>query len=141
MKKVIFVTLAFAGLVAISCSVTNQGGNSTAIYKNLKVLPKNTSKEQMDSVMHHFTASLNVKCNFCHTFNQETKSMDWVSDANKHKLVARQMMTMTAELNKKYFDHTGGAVALTQVANLEVSCYTCHHGAAEPTSKAPQQAK
>jgi hypothetical protein len=26
-------------------------------YKNLKVLPKNINKKQMDSVMHHFTSS------------------------------------------------------------------------------------
>jgi hypothetical protein len=137
MKKILYVTLAFVGLVAVSCAVTNQASNSQ--YQNLKVLPKDTSKEQMDSVMHHFTASLNVKCNFCHTFNADTKKMDFVSDANKHKGIARQMMTMTNDLNKKYFNHTGGAITLS--SQLAVTCFTCHNGAKEPASRAPQQTK
>lgn len=134
MKKIVYVTLAFVGLVAVSCAVTNQATNSQ--YKNLKILPKDITKVQMDSVMHHFTASLNVKCNFCHVFNSEAKSMDFVSDENKHKLVARQMMTMTNDLNKKYFNHTGSPLTLT--SQLAVSCFTCHNGAKEPAVQAPQ---
>ena len=134
MKKIVYVTLAFVGLVAVSCAVTNQGANSQ--YKNLKILPKDITKVQMDSVMHHFTASLNVKCNFCHVFNSEAKKMDFVSDENKHKLVARQMMTMTNDLNKKYFNHTGSAITLT--SQLAVSCFTCHNGAKEPAVQAPE---
>jgi hypothetical protein len=141
MKKTLLVTLAFVGLVAVSCAVTQMksSGPDNPMYKNLKVLPKNTTKEQMDSVMHHFTASLNVKCNFCHTFNQEEKKMDWVSDANKHKLIARQMMTMTNDLNKKHFNQGGGDITLS--SKLAVTCYTCHHGATDPAVSAPQQTK
>lgn len=137
MKKILYVTLAFVGLVAVSCAVTNQASNSQ--YKNLKVLPKDINKEQMDSVMHHYTASLNVKCNFCHTFNQDTKQMDWASDENKHKLIARQMATMTNDLNKKYFNHAGGAITLS--SQLAVTCFTCHNGAKEPAVQAPQPKK
>jgi hypothetical protein len=141
MKKTAFVTLAFASLVAISCAVTQMksAGPENPQYKNLKVLPKDITREQMDSVMHHFTASLNVKCNFCHVFNAEKKEMNWVTDENKHKLVARQMMTMTNELNKKYFDQTGSAINLS--SQLAVTCYTCHNGAKEPAIAAPKQAK
>jgi hypothetical protein len=141
MKKTFLICFAFTALVAVSCAVTQMksAGPANPQYTNLKVLPKDINKEQMDSVMHHYTASLNVKCNFCHTFNQETKQMDWASDANKHKLITRQMMTMTNELNKKYFDHTGSAITLS--SQLEVTCYTCHHGAKEPAARAPQQTK
>ncbi len=141
MKKTAFVTLAFASLVAVSCAVTQMksAGPENPQYKNLKILPKDITHQQMDSVMHHFTASLNVKCNFCHVFNAEKKEMNWVADDNKHKLVARQMMTMTNELNKKYFDQTGSAMNLS--SQLAVTCYTCHNGAKEPAIKAPQQAK
>jgi hypothetical protein len=96
MKKTFLVTLAFAGMIALSLAFTKE---EEPIYKNLKILPKNISKEQLDSVMHHFTASLNVKCNFCHVRNEEAKSWDFASDDNKHKLVAREMMKMTDKIN------------------------------------------
>ena len=138
MKKTLLVTLAFVGLVALSCAVTKQnsaGGSS--LYKNLKVLPQDITKEQMDSVMHHFTASLNVKCNFCHVRDEQANQMNWAADDNKHKLVARQMMTMTNELNKKYFNLTGSAITIT--TPLMVTCYTCHHGNTEPAATPPHQ--
>jgi hypothetical protein len=141
MKKIIFVTLAFVGLVTVSCAVTQMksAGPDNPRYTNLKVLPKDITHEQMDSVMHHYTASLNVKCNFCHVRTADNKDWDWASDANKHKLITRQMITMTNDINKKNFDHTGGAITLS--SQLAVTCYTCHHGAKEPAIKAPQPNK
>lgn len=139
MKKTLLITLAFVSIVALSCAVTQMKGSGpdNPQYKNLKVLPKDITHDQMDSVMHHFTASLNVKCNFCHVRNEEKKEMDWAADDNKHKLVARQMLTMTNELNKKYFNLTGSAITIT--APLMVTCFTCHHGSTEPTTKPPKQ--
>lgn len=103
-------------------------------YKNLKVLPKNTNKKQMDSVMHHFTSSLGVRCNYCHQYNTEQKAMDFASDANEKKAIARSMMKMTQKLNKKYF-HVNNSKSLT--ANLEISCYSCHNGKANPATQPP----
>ena len=138
MKKTFLVTLAFVALVALSCAVTKQNNpTANSQYKNLKVLPQNITKEQMDSVMHHFTASLNVKCNFCHVRDEQTNQMNWASDDNKHKAAARQMMTMTNELNKKYFNLTGAVITIS--TPLMVTCYTCHHGNAEPTGNPPHQ--
>jgi formate dehydrogenase assembly factor FdhD len=138
MKKTFLVTIAFVSIVAVSCAVTQMksSGPANPQYKNLKILPKDITHEQMDSVMHHFTSSLNVKCNFCHVFNQDTKQMNWPADDNKHKLVARQMMTMTNNLNKKYFDQTGAAITLS--SQVAITCYTCHHGSTEPAIKAPK---
>jgi hypothetical protein len=136
MKRTILVSLAFVGLIAFSCAVTNQG-SANSQYKNLKVLPKDITKEQMDSVMQHYTTSLNVRCNFCHVRNEEKKEWDWASDANKHKLIARQMETMTRDINKRNFNHTGGAITLS--SQLAVTCYTCHHGATDPAVQAPKQ--
>ena len=133
MKKTFLATLGFIGLVALSCAVTKQN-NGNSQYKNLKILPKDITHEQMDSVMHHFTGSLNVRCNFCHTRTQDGK-WDYASDSSKHKLVARDMMHMTNDLNKKYFNLTGGAMTIT--TPLMVTCYTCHHGSTEPAMKVP----
>lgn len=126
MKKTTLIVAFFTTLIALSFAFTKA---EEPRYKNLKVLPKNTTKEQMDSVMKHFTAALGVKCNFCHTYNQAEKSMDFVSDANEHKKVARDMMRMTTKINKKYFD-----VANTKSldAKLEMTCYTCHNGKSHP---------
>jgi hypothetical protein len=139
MKKSFLVTLTLVCLVALSCAVAmKSSGPANPDYKNLKVLPKDITHEQMDSVMHHFTASLGVRCNFCHVRNQQANEWNWASDDNKHKLVAREMMTMTNELNKKYFNLTGSA-ALTITTPLMVTCYTCHQGATDPVVNPPKQ--
>ncbi len=99
--------------------------------KNLKVLPKNISHEELENVMRGYKEALGVKCSFCHVASKEDpKKMDFASDDNDHKKIARDMMRMTAKINKKYFK--GHQVA-------EVSCYTCHKGNKEPL-KAPQAA-
>lgn len=132
MKKSLLITLLFGAVVVASFAFTTDEPQ----YKNLKVLPKNITKQQMDSVMHHFSASLGVKCNFCHQWNAETKTMNFASDENKHKLVARSMMKMTARINKKYFDVSGKQ---NLDAKLLVTCYSCHHGAEEPSVQPPHQ--
>jgi hypothetical protein len=133
MKKAYLFMLSFSAFILLSLAFTNE---DDSLYKNLKVLPKNITKEQMDSVMHHFTASLNVKCNFCHVKREGEAHPDFASDDNKHKLVAREMMKMTDKINDKYFNISGGKKNLD--AKLMVTCYTCHHGATDPATKAPK---
>jgi hypothetical protein len=111
--------------------------NDEPKYKNLKILPKNITEKQMDSVMHHFTGSLGVRCNFCHVRTADGKGWDHASDSNKHKLVARNMMKMTDKINDKYFDVTGGKKNLN--ARLMVTCYTCHHGNTDPATTPPAE--
>ncbi|MGN6165218.1 MAG: c-type cytochrome [Flavisolibacter sp.] len=132
MKKSLLVTLGLVAMVALSLAFTKQEDPK---YKNLKVLPKDITEEQLDSVMHHFTASLNVKCNFCHVRKEGEAHPDFASDDNKHKLVARDMMKMMDKINDKYFNVTGAKKSLD--AQLMVTCYTCHHGSTEPATKAP----
>ena len=72
-------------------------------YTNLQILPKDISNHDLDSVMHHFTASLGVKCNFCHVRNEEEKKMDFASDDKPEKKIARKMMLMAIDINKNYF--------------------------------------
>jgi hypothetical protein len=130
MKRILSIIICFVALVLMSFAITKADPQ----YKNLKVLPKNTTKKQMDSVMHHFTSALGVKCNYCHQYNAEQKAMDFASDANEHKGVARSMMKMTARLNKKYF-HVNNSKSLD--AKLEITCYSCHNGKANPATVPP----
>ena len=131
MRKSALVIAGFIALITISLAFTEP---QDRIYKNLKVLPKDITKTQMDSVMQSFTAALGVKCNFCHMRTADNKDWDFASDGNKHKLVARDMIKMTKKINKKYFDVTGKGMN----ASLMVTCYTCHNGKPEPATRAPK---
>lgn len=130
MRKSFLLFTGLTGLVLGSLAFTDKGDDPK--YKNLKILPKDITEKQLDSVMDHFTASLNVKCGFCHVRTADKKEWNFPADDNKHKLIARQMMTMTNELNKKYFDYTGSVEPEKMDATLMVTCYTCHNGKKEP---------
>ena len=81
--------------------------------------------------MRGFTASLGVKCTFCHVGQDgKRETMDFASDANPHKDIARRMMAMTRRLNEQDF-------MVTDFTQSKVTCYTCHRGAAEPLTAAP----
>lgn len=98
------VTAVIAATLSLSAFIPNQEKPKEEKFSNLKVLPKNTTPDQLKAVMHDFNASLGVKCGFCHAPSKDDpKKMDFASDENKHKNVARDMMKMTAKINKKYF--------------------------------------
>ncbi len=100
-------------------------------YKNLKILPKNISKEDLDKVMDHFKAALGVKCSFCHAPSKDTaqKWPDFASDEKPEKLMARKMMTMTSKINKKFFKDNKNEQGIVVPA---VECMTCHRGSPHP---------
>jgi hypothetical protein len=134
MKKTVMVLTGFIAMIIVSFSFTNAGPPR---YKNLKILSKNTTKEQMDSIMKHFAASLGVKCGFCHVFNQEQKSMDFASDDKKNKQVARSMMRMANKINRKYFKEDNDRKGDN---NLQaITCFSCHHGHEHPENKPVMQ--
>lgn len=155
MKKSFFVIISCIASVIIfqAFSTSHQPK-----YKNLKILPKDISDNDLDTVMHHFTASLGVKCNYCHVRNEAIKKMDFASDDKPEKLIARKMMLMAIDINTKYFhdieeemskqkDHDMGAKPVIidgdSVKNMlsYVTCYTCHHGEAHPDGKPPKAPK
>lgn len=131
-RKITFVTTAIAIAMSLSAFVPNQEKpKQEEKFSNLKVLPKNTTPDQLKDVMREFNASLGVKCGFCHAPSKEDpKKMDFASDENKHKDAARAMMKMTAKINKKYF-HKGAKEGEIK----SISCKTCHNGKAEPETK------
>lgn len=97
--------------------------------KNLKVLPKNISKEELDKVMDDFKLALGVRCSHCHApMKDNPKKLDFASDEKPEKETAREMMRMTAKINKKYFHEAmkeGNTIA-------KIACITCHNGKTEP---------
>lgn len=112
-------------------------------YENLKVLPKNTTKKEMDSIMRHFSMSLGVRCNFCHVRGNDAQhNFNFASDSSKNKRMARTMFKMMTKINKKYFkpgDDDNNNMNMANVSNRipEVSCYSCHHGKEHPENRPP----
>src|SRR5678816_2751460 len=92
-------------------------------FKNLKKLPKNITKQQLDKVMDEFKDALGVKCSFCHVHaKDDPKKWDFASDEKPEKSVARKMISMTNRINKKFFH--GKSKVGEENAVLEVRCVT-----------------
>jgi hypothetical protein len=102
--------------------------------RNLKILPRDISHEDLDKVMDGFKAALGVKCNFCHAAFKDTSNhhLDFASDEKEEKNIARHMMLMTAKINKKFFSFNKDDNGKTVPA---VSCITCHRGDPHPEAK------
>jgi len=129
-KKIIaFSSLAGFSLMGIMAAQPPQEVKPE--YKNLKVLSKKISDEDMDFVMQSFSVNLGANCLFCHPGKQKGTefSIDYVTDVLQNKRVARDMLKMTIKLNKKYFN-----TQLTGLMNTrgKIWCKTCHQGSPVP---------
>jgi hypothetical protein len=93
-----------------------------AEQKNVQLLT-NLSDAQLGLVMSNMSASLGVHCDFCHVFNEQTKSLDFASDAKQEKKTGREMIKLVLDLNEKNF--SGRPI---------VGCYTCHVGKEHPAA-------
>lgn len=104
---------------------------------NLKVLPRDTSPDQLMKIMRGYSDQLGVHCNFCHVINEQTKHPDFASDEKPEKNTARTMMLMNREINEKYMAQIHDPDAAPD--QKTVTCGTCHRGHSMPiTFKAPQ---
>ena len=97
---------------------------------NTQVFPHNTPVMQVVGQMRNITGALGVRCQFCHLGEegQPLDKFDFASDQKRTKLVARQMLLMVAEINRRLDSLPGRA---TQNA-LQVTCATCHRGTNRP---------
>ena len=119
MQKLLTISILVLSIALCSLTLPDEPK-----FKNLKVLNKNISHDELDSVMKSFKNSLGVKCSFCHAQRKDDpKKLDFASDENEHKLIARDMMRMTMKINKKYFRNE---------KQDAITCYTCHNGHKEP---------
>jgi hypothetical protein len=97
---------------------------------NVKVFPKTTPVNQVIGAMRNFSGDLGVRCLHCHVGKEGTplSQVDFASDEKQAKLIARQMMLMTREINRRV-DTLPGHTA----TSLQVTCGTCHRGISKPT--------
>ncbi|WEA01327.1 c-type cytochrome [Mucilaginibacter sp. SJ] len=132
-NKKLLVTLGLLSIVVFGAMTTSKPQDEG--FKNLKVLPKNISGENLHKVMEDWEHSLGVHCNFCHARNEETKKMDWASDAKPEKAMARDMYKMMNKINQKYFHAKKDSLGM--IMQSGVNCNTCHRGTAHPEVMVP----
>ena len=135
-NKKILVTLCLSSVVTL-VALTSMAPQDDPGYKNLKVLPKHLTHEQLGKVMHEWSGSLGVHCDFCHVRNEAEKKMDFASDAKPEKEMARKMYKMMNKLNSKYFEAKKDSLGMVMTSG--VNCYTCHRGDSHPDTKLPER--
>jgi len=130
-RKALFIAFVAATLTIAAIAQNRDEHHEEHKPKNLTVLSKDISHDSLMSLMREYSVSLGVHCNFCHNKAADgSDHMDFASDDNKHKKIARYMIKMTAGINQQYFqEENGGEHRHTA---LMVSCFTCHHGQKEP---------
>ena len=129
MKNKVVVILGLIVIVFTGIAASKPAGTKE---RNLKVLPKDISDADLDSVMKGYSKALNVDCDFCHAENKTKTDIDYASDDKPEKEISRMMMKLTAAINKDYFDYT---IVYKAGETMAVSCYTCHDGFPRPELK------
>lgn len=123
--------LAALMIVALSVPVAAQapGKFPPDSLINTQVIPRTTPVIQVIGRMRNFAFDLGVRCQFCHEGEegQPLASFDFAVDKKRTKLVARQMMRMVEEINRR-LDTLPDRTA----QGLQVTCTTCHRGVSRP---------
>jgi len=126
--------------VAVGCAVSGTLSGQTGHFPpdsliNVKVIPRTTPVIQVIGQMRNITSALGVRCPFCHVGQegQPLEQFDFAKDEKRTKLVARQMMSMVAEINRRLdtipqHEHEHGM----EEQHLQVTCMTCHRGINRP---------
>ncbi len=100
---------------------------------NLRVLPRDISRTDLDGLMHQYNQELGVSCAFCHTEGAGTRRLDFASEDNPHKQTARLMIAMLREINDKYLAQLGDPSY-----PVLVTCGNCHQGQSDPPDFEPR---
>jgi tetratricopeptide (TPR) repeat protein len=100
-------------------------------FTNLKVLPKEISKHEMEATMRSFAFALGVRCDHCHLEKKAPeRGFDFAADDKDAKKTARVMLEMVTAINHDYISKAPKAPA--DGVAIRVQCVTCHHGLTQP---------
>ena len=102
--------------------------------KNLQVLPKDTTRQQINGIMRGFTRGLGVRCPYCHVGEEgaDLSTFDFASDEKPTKKTARVMLQNLIDTNAKF-----ASIGDKPAGEPRVSCWTCHRGEAKPAAPPP----
>jgi hypothetical protein len=121
------------------------GGRAAGPPQNIKVLPKDWTRPQIQQLMQTFVESLGVgapgeACGHCHTVDPRAPpppagrgpQFDFALDDNPNKDIARKMIQMVMAVNADSLKDIG-----EPTPKEKVTCYTCHHGKEQPAVAPP----
>ncbi len=96
---------------------------------NVKVIPKSTPVMQVVGTMRNISIGLGVRCQFCHVGEEgkPLETFDFAKDEKRTKEVARQMMRMVQEINRRL-----DTIPERPTSKVEATCSTCHRGVSRP---------
>lgn len=96
---------------------------------NTKLISKTTPVIQVVGTMRNFAGELGVRCQFCHVGEEgmPLERFDFATDQKRTKLVAREMMKMVQEINRRL-----DSLPSRPQPVVQVTCATCHHGVSRP---------
>jgi tetratricopeptide (TPR) repeat protein len=117
-------------LIAATLAVPTLYAQIPDKFTNLKILPKDISKDDLTATMRGFASSLGVRCGFCHVRKEGDPhgEFDWASDAKPEKTTARVMVQMMQMINTTQLPK----VTVKDPDKVQVQCRTCHHGGERP---------
>lgn len=124
--------LALVCLAAFSSAGAQPAGKfSPDSLVNTKVIPHNTPVPEVIGMMRNVTAALGVRCQFCYVGQegQPLAQFDFASDKKRNKVVARQMMRMVQEVNRRLDTLPERAAPL-----FVAECSMCHRGVSRPVT-------
>ncbi len=104
---------------------------------NLKVLPKDTTGQQIHEIMEGWAGSLGVHCDTCHATDPNNVGpngrprLKFDDDSKPEKEMARIMYTMTEDMKQNYIKKVADMDKMDTPA-APLTCGTCHRGHLDP---------
>lgn len=106
-------------------------------FENLQVLPRDIPRDTLVAIMRGFTASLGVRCTYCHIEREGAApaggggglNLNFASDSLANKRKARWMLHMTDSINTRL-----ASLPARDNPPTNVNCMTCHRGMSKPTT-------
>jgi photosynthetic reaction center cytochrome c subunit len=124
----VFLLLVVSLLTAFVSAVSAQDAAPTPAMMDTPGvhLLKGLTVPEFQDEMNFMVVALGVNCGYCHVRG------NFASDANPKKDTARRMLEMVNAINHQYFPDYKPAKYESRLG--KVTCYTCHQGAATPTT-------
>lgn len=131
MGKFQYAGLALLGVALASWGASAQQPSPFDSPENLKVLPRDISREELIETMRGFSFALGVRCTHCHVQEEvegQRPQMRFPKDDKETKQIAREMIKMLAQINNTVSALDRGAGHQF----TKVTCTTCHRGQSKP---------
>jgi hypothetical protein len=155
----VILALTMTAAVSAQNEAPQAGRGRGAVPRNLQVLPKDTSPQDVAALMQQFTSALGVPCTYCHVQNtpppltaEEAAAqaaaapaagrgrgrgrggpqMDFASDDKRQKRTARVMLALVNDINTRLATLPPSPARTRGAASSRVQCATCHRGVPNP---------